>query len=167
MPGASLRKRGLGKDVTDKFLGGLPGIQKEGCDGLITSAVFVLHRMPQFTRTLCLEFFGRDLRRAVPAIVESKNYLDARDDVLLSGLEHLDERYIRAVNYSTKAPRRELPKMLLLIDVSGDDEDAVADACSVVVRMANARGAEGFIAVSRSTRRESSASTSSIRHATS
>ncbi len=79
MPGASLRKQGLGKDVTDKFLGGLPGIQKEGCDGLITSAVFVLHRMPAFTRTLCLEFFGSDLRRAVPAIIETRDYLDARD----------------------------------------------------------------------------------------
>ncbi|MGB5538687.1 MAG: DUF3683 domain-containing protein [Gammaproteobacteria bacterium] len=153
MPGAALRKQGLGKDVTDKFLGGLPGIQKEGCDGLITSAVFVLHRMPAFTRTLCLEFFDSDLHRAVPAIIETKDYLDARDDVLLSGLEHLDERYVRAVSYSTKAPRRELPKMLLLVDVSGDNEDAVADACSVVVRMANARGAEGFIAVSPEARR--------------
>ena len=46
MPGAALRKQGLGKDVTNKFLGGLPGVQKEGCDGLITSAVFILHRMP-------------------------------------------------------------------------------------------------------------------------
>ncbi|HWS03275.1 MAG TPA: DUF3683 domain-containing protein [Gammaproteobacteria bacterium] len=153
LPGAALRKEGLGKDVTDKFLGGLPGIQKEGCDGLITSAVFVLHRMPKFTRTLCLEFFGSDLHLAVPAIVETKDYLDARDDVLLSGLEHLDERYIKAVNYSTKAPRRELPKMVLLIDVAGDNEDAVADASSVVVRMANARGAEGFIAVSPEARR--------------
>ena len=153
LPGAALRKEGLGKDVTDKFLGGLPGIQKEGCDGLITSAVFVLHRMPKFTRTLCLEFFGSDLHRAVPAIVETKDYLDARADVLLAGLEHLDERYIKAVNYSTKAPRRELPKMVLLIDVAGDNEDAVADASSVVVRMANARGAEGFVAVSPEARR--------------
>ncbi|HFD80801.1 MAG TPA: DUF3683 domain-containing protein, partial [Gammaproteobacteria bacterium] len=70
LPGASLRKEGLGKDVTDKFLGGLPGVQKEGCDGLITSAVFVLHRMPQQVRTLCLEFFGSELSQAVPAIVE-------------------------------------------------------------------------------------------------
>src|SRR5271170_2478950 len=36
--GAKFRKIGLGKDVTDKFLGGLPGVQKEGCDGLITAA---------------------------------------------------------------------------------------------------------------------------------
>ncbi len=153
MPGQALRKEGLGKDVTDKFLGGLPGIQKEGCDGLITSAVFILHRMPAFTRTLCLEFFGSDLSRAVPAIVETKDYLDGRGDVVLSGLEHLDERYVRAVNYSTKAPRRELPKMVLLLDVSGDDEHAVADAASHVVRLANQRDAEGFIAVSPEARR--------------
>ena len=153
MPGKALRKEGLGKDVTDKFLGGLPGIQKEGCDGLITSAVFLLHRMPAFTRTVCLEFFGSDLSRAVPAIVETKDYLDGRVDVVLSGLEHLDERYVRAVNYSTKAPRRELPKMVLVMDVSGEDEDAVADAASHVVRLANQREAEGFVAVSPEARR--------------
>lgn len=153
MPGAAFRKQGLGKDVTDKFLGGLPGVQKEGCDGLITSGVFILHKEPKFTRTVCLEFFGSDLRRAVPAIVETKDYLDANPDVMLAGLEHLDERYVRAVSYSTKAPRRERPKMVLLIDVAGDDEDAVADASSAVVRMANARGAEGFVAVSPEARR--------------
>ncbi len=153
MPGSAFRKQGLGKDVTDKFLGGLPGVQKEGCDGLITSGVFILHREPKFTRTVCLEFFGSDLRLAVPAIVETKDYLDANPEVMLSGLEHLDERYVRAVSYSTKAPRRDRPKMVLLIDVAGDNEDAVADAASVVVRMANGRGAEGFVAVSPEARR--------------
>jgi len=154
MPGRALRKEGLGKDVTDKFLGGLPAIQKEGCDGLITSAVFVLHRMPGHTRTLCLEFFGDDVSTAVPVIVESKDYLDRRDDVVLAGLEHLDERYVRAVKYSTKAPRRELPKMVLLMDVAGDDENAVADAASAVVRLANRHGGEGFVAVSPEARRQ-------------
>ena len=62
-PVPSFRKAGLGKDVTDKFLSGLPGVQKEGCDGLITSARFVLHRMPEHVRTVCLEFFGTDLGR--------------------------------------------------------------------------------------------------------
>ncbi|NOX75077.1 MAG: DUF3683 domain-containing protein [Gammaproteobacteria bacterium] len=148
IPGTELRKQGLGKDVTNKFLGGLPGVQKEGCDGLITSAVFVLHRMPTHIRTVCLEFFGADLRRAVPAIVETKDYLDAADGIQLAGMEHLDERYVRAVKYSTKAARRESPKMVLLVDVAGDDENQVAEAASAVVRMANARDAEGFIAVS-------------------
>jgi FAD/FMN-containing dehydrogenase/Fe-S oxidoreductase len=153
IPGAVFRKLGLGKDVTDKFLAGLPGVQKEGCDGLITSAVFMLHRMPAFTRTVCLEFFGHDLGKSVPAIVETKDYLDAHPGVLLSGLEHLDDRYVRAVNYSTKAARRERPKMVLLVDIGGDDENAVAAAASEVVRMANARDAEGFIAASADARR--------------
>lgn len=148
IPADQLRKIGLGKDVTNKFLGGLPGIQKEGCDGLITSAVFVLHRMPSYIRTVCLEFFGNDLSKAVPAIVETKDYLDNNSKVLLAGMEHLDERYVKAVDYSTKAPRSILPKMVLLIDIVGDDENAVAEASSEVVRLSNAREGEGFVAVS-------------------
>jgi hypothetical protein len=71
-PAAPFRKEGLGKDVTDKFLAGLPGIQKEGCDGLITSARWVVHRMPPHVRTVCLEFFG-NAKDAVPSIVEIKD----------------------------------------------------------------------------------------------
>ena len=85
IPGSHFRKSGLGKDVTDKFLSGLPGIQKEGCDGLITSATFILHRMPTHVRTVCLEFFG-SVGLAVPAIVEIKDYLDAHPNTLLAGL---------------------------------------------------------------------------------
>ena len=90
IPGKTFRKEGLGKDVTDKFLSGLPGIQKEGCDGLITSARWVVHKMPQHTRTVCLEFFGH-ARNAVPSIVEIKDFMFAeakRTGVLLAGLEH-------------------------------------------------------------------------------
>ena len=151
--GASLRKEGLGKDVTDKFLGGLPGVQKEGCDGIITSAHFLLHTMPHHARTVALEFYGQNLQRSVPAIVEIKDYLDNNPGVLLSGLEHLDDRYIKAVNYSSKASRGCLPKMLLVADIVGDTEDAVAEAAAQVVRLANARDAEGFIAVSAEARK--------------
>ncbi|MDH5734710.1 MAG: DUF3683 domain-containing protein [Gammaproteobacteria bacterium] len=147
-PGKSLRKEGLGKDVTDKFLGGLPGVQKEGCDGLISSAVFLLHKMPPHIRTVCLEFYGNDIRQSVPAIVEIKNYLDQHSEVMLSGLEHLDDRYIRAVKYTSKATRGGLPKMLLIADIASENENQVAEAASHVVRLANARNAEGFIAVS-------------------
>ncbi len=152
-PGSTFRKLGLGKDVTDKHLGGLPGIQKEGCDGLITSAVFVLHRMPRHVRTVCLEFYGHDLHEAVPAIVEIKDRLDADPRVKLSGLEHLDERYVRAVRYTPKGARGERPKMVLLADISSDDEDAVGRAASEVVRLANARNGEGFVAVSPEARK--------------
>lgn len=153
IPGPSFRKVGLGKDVTDKFLSGLPGIQKEGCDGLITSATFILHRMPKHVRTVCLEFFGH-VALAVPAIVEIKDHLDATESTLLAGLEHMDERYIKAVGYATKANRSERPKMVLIADIASDDEDTVGEAASHIVRLANARGGEGFIAVSPEARKK-------------
>jgi FAD/FMN-containing dehydrogenase/Fe-S oxidoreductase len=147
--GHTFRKAGLGKDVTDKFLGGLPGVQKEGCDGLITTARWVLHRMRSHTRTVCMEFFGQ-AREAIPSIVEIRDYLETeggRRGVQLAGLEHLDERYLRAVGYATKSKRGTLPKMVLIGDLVGDDEQAVAQCTSEVVRIANARAGEGFIAV--------------------
>jgi len=155
IPGAGFRKIGLGKDVTDKFLGGLPGVQKEGCDGIITAARWVLHRMPTHTRTVCLEFFGQ-ARDAIPAIVEIRDYIASAGGargVRLAGLEHLDERYLRAVGYATKSKRGTLPKMVLLGDVVGDDEAAVAHCASEVVRIANARAGEGFVAVGSEARK--------------
>jgi FAD/FMN-containing dehydrogenase/Fe-S oxidoreductase len=157
IPGPAFRKEGLGKDVTDKFLAGLPGIQKEGCDGLITSARWVVHKMPAHVRTVCLEFFGNP-KEAVPSIVEIKDYMFAQaklpNGAILAGLEHLDDRYLRAVGYATKSKRGGLPKMALFGDIVGADEDAVARATSEVVRMANARSGEGFVAVSADARKK-------------
>ena len=156
IPGASFRKAGLGKDVTDKFLSGLPGIQKEGCDGLITSARWILHRMPAHTRTVCLEFFGH-AREAVPSIVDIKDYmfqLAKTSGTVLAGLEHLDRRYLKAVGYTTKSKRGGLPNMVLFGDIAGDDADAVARATSEVIRLANARSGEGFVAVSAEARKK-------------
>ncbi|MCW7537324.1 FAD/FMN-binding oxidoreductase [Aquabacterium sp. A7-Y] len=156
IPGRTFRKEGLGKDVTDKFLAGLPGIQKEGCDGLITSARWVVHRMPSHTRTVCLEFFG-NAKDAVPSIVEIKDYMFAeqkRGGAILAGLEHLDDRYLKAVGYATKSKRGTLPKMVLIGDIVGDDPDAVARAASEVVRLANGRSGEGFTAVSPDARKK-------------
>ncbi|MFM1907695.1 MAG: hypothetical protein RLZZ591_1372 [Pseudomonadota bacterium] len=162
--GKSFRKEGLGKDVTDKFLSGLPGIQKEGCDGLITSARWVVHRMPAHTRTVCLEFFG-NAKDAVPSIVEIKDFMFAeqkRSGVLLAGLEHLDDRYLKAVGYATKSRRGAdakggssvLPKMVLVGDISGDNADEVARVTSEVVRIANSRSGEGFVAISPEARKK-------------
>ena len=156
IPGQKFRKEGLGKDVTDKFLSGLPGVQKEGCDGLITSARWVLHKMPSHTRTVCMEFFG-NAKDAVPSIVEIKDFMFAeqkRSGVLLAGLEHLDDRYLRAVGYATKSKRGGLPKMVLLADIAGNDPDEVARVTSEVVRIANSRSGEGFVAVSAEARKK-------------
>ncbi len=154
MPGKMFRKEGLGKDVTDKFLGGLPGIQKEGCDGLITSGIFILHQQPEHIRTVCLEFFGHDMKLAVSTIVAISDHIEQHPQVLLSGLEHLDERYLKAVNYATKAPRSSgLPKMVLIADIGSDDANVTADVASYIVKLANNRQAEGFIATSPEARR--------------
>jgi FAD/FMN-containing dehydrogenase/Fe-S oxidoreductase len=160
IPGTAFRKAGLGKDVTDKFLCGLPGVQKEGADGLIVAARWVLHEMPPVTRTFCLEFFGQ-VREAVPAIVEIADYFKPggaghAEGVRLAGLEHLDERYVKAIGYAVKAKRKNAvrPKMVLIGDVVGHDEASVTAAASAVLRMAEARLAEGFVAASDDMRRK-------------
>ena len=112
--------------------------------------------MPKHTRTVCMEFFGQ-ARDAIPSIVEVKGYLDGEGrerGAILAGLEHLDERYLRAVGYATKSKRGVLPKMVLIGDIVGDDEDAVAAAASEVVRLANTRHGEGFVAVSAEARKK-------------
>ncbi|MDX8379750.1 MAG: DUF3683 domain-containing protein [Gallionella sp.] len=164
IPGSAFRKAGLGKDVTDKFLSGLPGIQKEGCDGIITSARFILHRAHSHTRTVCLEFFGQ-VKEAVPAIIEITALFDQRNDatrhspltsspVFLAGLEHLDDRYLKAVGYATKSRHGKKPKMILVADIVSDDADAAAFTASEIVRIANLRHGEGFIAVSAEARKK-------------
>jgi len=164
MQGQDFRKAGLGKDVTDKFLSGLPGIQKEGCDGLITSGRFLLHKMPEHKRTICLEFFGTDIAEAVPAIIEVKQLIDANDSILLTGLEHLDERYIKAVKYTTKASSTDgpssvdghvvgRPKMILLADLASSNEDQLNIAAQQLIDICKKRNAQGFIAISTEARK--------------
>ena len=80
--------------------------------------------------------------------------MDTHPDALLAGLEHLDERYLKAVGYATKSKRGTRPKMVLLADVVSDDADAAAQAASEMVRVANLRSGEGFIAVSAEARKK-------------
>ena len=119
--------------------------------------------MPAHVRTVCLEFFG-NAKDAVPSIVEIKDYLFAQakaGGAVLAGLEHLDDRYLKAVGYATKSKRAHaggnasgLPKMVLFGDIAGDDADAVARATSEVIRIANSRAGEGFVAVSPEARKK-------------
>jgi len=125
--GTDIRKRGLWKDITNKALGGVPGLQKEGTDGIITSAFFVLYPEYEVTKTLCLEFFGPDMDEASEVIVElSKIFpLPADDHEALLALEHFDDEYIRAIDYKVKAARPQMPKAVLLIDIAGHTGDEV------------------------------------------
>ena len=119
LKGDEVRKKGLWKDITNKALGGLPGIQKEGTDGIITSAEFILHNEYPRKRTFCIEFFGDDMDEASRVIVEiSKQFADNGEEALMA-LEHFDEEYIKAISYKYKAARSERPKAVLLIDMVG------------------------------------------------
>jgi FAD/FMN-containing dehydrogenase/Fe-S oxidoreductase len=117
--GADIRKKGLWKDITNKALGGVPGLQKEGTDGIITSAEFILYPEYEAKRTLCLEFFGADFDEASRVILELSRAFPFPDGgkEALSALEHFDDEYVRAINYKVKAPRAETPRAVLLIDV--------------------------------------------------
>ncbi|RMH50304.1 MAG: DUF3683 domain-containing protein [Zetaproteobacteria bacterium] len=153
LDGATFRRAGLGKDVTRKALGGLPGVQKEGCDGFITEATFILHRPFACTRTVCCEFYDHDLSAATRAMVEIKEFVDHYEGAAIEGLEHFDAKYVRAIEYVGKSSRRSNPKVVLLIDISGDEERPVAAAAAEVCRIASIAGGEGFVAVSDEDRR--------------
>ncbi len=119
LAGTEVRKRGLGKDITNKALGGLPGFQKEGTDGIITSAEFVLYEEYKKKITFCLEFYGENMDEASRVIVDiSKEFVNEGKEALIA-LEHFDEEYIKAINYKMKAARSEHPKAVLLIDLVG------------------------------------------------
>jgi FAD/FMN-containing dehydrogenase/Fe-S oxidoreductase len=123
--GTEIRKNGLWKDITNKALGGLPGLQKEGTDGVITSAKFVLYPAYKARQTLCLEFFGPDFDEASRVILElSRAFpLPADDQEALLALEHFDDEYIRAIGYKVKAARAQTPRAVLLIDVAGNSAE--------------------------------------------
>ena len=126
--GSDIRKKGLWKDITNKALGGLPGLQKAGTDGVVTSAEFVLYPEYEARRTLCLEFFGPDFDEASRVILELARAFPFPDEgrETLSALEHFDDEYVRAIGYKVKAPRAETPKAVLLVDVVGHAPEDVA-----------------------------------------
>jgi FAD/FMN-containing dehydrogenase/Fe-S oxidoreductase len=138
--GTEIRKNGLWKDITNKALGGVPGLQKEGTDGIITSATFVLYPEYEAKQTLCLEFFGPDFDEASRVILELSRVFPFPADgaEALLALEHFDDEYIRAIDYKVKAPRAETPKAVLLIDVAGHTSEQASQGVERVRRLLEA-----------------------------
>lgn len=127
LTGDEIRRPGLGKDVTNKTLNGLPGIQKEGCDGVITSATFVLHPQFELKKTFCLEFFGRDMTEAGKVISDiSKRFRNRDGQACLIALEHFDEEYIKAIDYKAKSATPDRLKAVLLIDMVARTGEEIA-----------------------------------------
>ena len=121
LEGNQIRKKGLGKDVTNKTLNGLFGIQKEGCDGIITSATFVLYPEFQFKKTFCIEFFGNDMSQAGLVIADISKAFSTQRPALMA-LEHFDEQYIKAIKYKTKTSVGTRLIAVLLIDMVSNNK---------------------------------------------
>lgn len=126
LKGNEIRHDGLGKDVTNKLLDGLPGMQKEGIDGIITEATFLLHPRPAYSRVMVLEFYGKSM---VPAAQLVRKIVDLRDrirekggDVRVSALEEFNSKYVQAINYQRKSDRHESdPISVIIVQVDGND----------------------------------------------
>ena len=133
LKGSEIRLPGLGKDVTNKALGGLPGMQKEGTDGIITEACFVLHKRPLHSRVLVLEFFGRSMHPAavvVRELVALRGQIREQGDYArISALEEFNAKYVQAIDYQRKSARYEgTPISVILLQVDGDDP-YLLDSC--------------------------------------
>lgn len=152
LSGLDIRKKGLGKDITNKALGGLPGLQKEGCDGIIVRATFVLYRPFKHTRSVCFEFFGNNMINASKAIVEIVRTFEDDPVVFLTALEHFDEQYVKAIQYKNKSARTEIPKAVLVVDIESDDEARLEKATVELVAKVKQFNTEGIIAKDAETR---------------
>lgn len=149
LTGEETRRPGLWKDITNKHLGGLPGLQKEGTDGIVTSAEFVLHQRFPESRTLCVEFFGPDFDEASRVILELADAFPNRGEEVLQALEHFDDEYVRAIGYRTKAARAETPRAAILIDVVGKSAEQVERGIGTIRAIAARHGGmEVFVASS-------------------
>ncbi len=133
LSGTDIRTPGLGKDVSNKALGGLPGIQKEGVDGIITQACFVLHHKPKFSRVMVLEFFGRSMHAAAVVIRELVAFRDRvreqGDYARLSALEEFNAKYVQAIEYKRKSQKFDsAPISVIILQIDGD-EPYLLDKC--------------------------------------
>ena len=136
--GSEIRLPGLGKDVTNKALGGLPGMQKEGVDGIITDATFIVHKKPAQSRVMVLEFYGRSMHQAavvIGQIVDLRNRIREEGDYArLSALEEFNAKYVRAIEYQKKSDKHEgVPISVIIIQVDGDETVPAGKVCSEIV----------------------------------
>jgi len=152
LKGSEIRTPGLGKDVTNKYLGGLPGIQKEGVDGVITEVCFTLHPKMSLSKVLCLEFFGKSMRNAMHVIKDVVAFRDEirrnGDLVKISALEEFGTKYVQAIDYKTKSTRYEgHPISVLILQLDSNDAQALDEAVQRIVDIATPyEGVDIFVA---------------------
>ncbi|WP_243547227.1 FAD-binding and (Fe-S)-binding domain-containing protein [Pseudodesulfovibrio tunisiensis] len=141
LPGDQIRGEGLGKDVSNKYLGGLPGVQKEGVDGVITVCEFTCYPTLAHSRTLCLEFYGKSMRNAmlvIKDVVALRDRIREEGDLVkISALEEFGPKYVQAIDYQAKSMQYEGdPISVLLLQLDSDHEDALNEAAATIVSIA-------------------------------
>lgn len=144
LTGNQIRRPGLGKDVTNKALNGLPGIQKEGCDGIITSARFVLYPEFQYKKTVCIEFFGSDMTQAGQVIAKITKHFTAPDPALIA-LEHFDKEYVNAIKYKAKTSKGSTIIAVLLIDIVSNNSENIQTAIEDIQELLSGYDRTGFV----------------------
>ncbi len=150
--GSELRAPGLGKDVTNKALGGLPGMQKEGVDGIVVEATFILHKKPRHIRVIVLEFFGRSMvnaMRVIKDVVNLRNESRQLGDIFkITALEEFGSKYVQAIEYKKKSVTYEGdPISVLILQLEGDDKEALLGAVAKVAEICKPYdGVDAFIA---------------------
>ena len=130
LSGNQIRKPGLWKDITNKVLGGVPGLQKEGTDGVILNAIFILYPVFSHKKTICLEFFGENFNEASRVINVIAEAFPLGDSASLIALEHFDQEYIKAIQYKVKSNINGTPKAVLLIDMAAHTQVAIDSGVS-------------------------------------
>lgn len=133
LKGTDVRKEGLGKDVTNKALNGLPGLQKEGTDGIILDGTFMLHDIPKHYRVIVIEFFGRSMETSMLVIKDIVSLRDTirktGDLVKITALEEFGMKYVQVIGYQKKSDLHEGdPISVLILQLESDDVDALEDA---------------------------------------
>jgi len=152
LKGTEIRKPGLGKDVTNKALGGLPGMQKEGTDGIITDATFIVHRPLSLFRVMVLEFFGRSMENSmlvINDIVALRDTIRVTGDLVkITALEEFNAKYVQAIAYRRKSSTYEGdPISVLILQLESDDEGALDNSVRHIKGICDHYdGVDGFVA---------------------
>ncbi|GFK94030.1 putative FAD-linked oxidoreductase [Fundidesulfovibrio magnetotacticus] len=152
LDGGEIRGPGLGKDVSNKYLGGLPGMQKEGVDGVITEACFICHDKLKYSKVIVLEFFGRSMHNAmlaIQAVVAMRDRIRQDGDLVkISALEEFNAKYVRAIEYQKKSKLYEGdPISVLVLQLDGNDLEALDREVAEVVTIAQRHdGVDAFVA---------------------
>ncbi|MBR3880116.1 MAG: FAD-binding oxidoreductase [Mailhella sp.] len=141
LKGSDARQEGLGKDVTNKLLDGLPGMQKEGIDGIITEATFLLHSIPSRSRVMVLEFYGKSMvptAELVGKVVALRDSIrESGGDVRVSALEEFNSKYVQAINYQRKSDKHESdPISVIIVQVDGNDAHLLDETVQTISDLA-------------------------------